>query len=156
MFDTGPRHILREIKETAEDIAARQSRRIHLIAEHHANDVRILRPPEVGGHGIDAEWHDDFHHAVHSWLTGEPQGYYVDFGKIADFPKLFERTYLLDGCYSRYRDRQHGAPAGDVSGDHFVICIQNHDQVGNRPRGERLSTLLTPSAQRLAASLMLL
>jgi maltooligosyltrehalose trehalohydrolase len=93
---------------------------------------------------------------VHAHLTGERQGYYVDFGAVRDFPRLFEKTFLLDGIHSRLRDRRHGAPVGDLPGDCFVVSIQNHDQVGNRAAGDRLSTLLPPPAARLAASLMLL
>jgi maltooligosyltrehalose trehalohydrolase len=156
IYDIGPRHILRAIKEAGTRAAGRLERRVHIIAESNLNDARLLQPPEVGGHGLDAQWHDDFHHAVHSYLTGERQGYYADFGRADDFPKLFEKTFLLDGCYSRYRDRCHGAPVGDLLGDQFVISIQNHDQVGNRARGERLSRLLSSPAQRLAASLLLL
>jgi maltooligosyltrehalose trehalohydrolase len=156
IYDMSPRHILREIKEAADAAAARQGRRVHVIAESNLNDVRILQPPERGGDGLDAQWSDDFHHAVHSHLTGERQGYYVDFGKACDFAKLFERTFILDGVYSLFRERRHGAPAGDLPGDSFVIAIQNHDQVGNRARGDRLSTLVSRPAQRLAASLMLL
>jgi len=156
IYDMGPRHILCEIKEVADDTAARLGRRAHVIAESNLNDVRLLRAPDLGGYGLDAQWNDDFHHVVHSYLTGERAGYYLDFGKIEDFPKTFEQTFLLDGGYSTFRDRRHGAPVGDLPGDRFVISIQNHDQVGNRARGERLSTLLSPPAQRLAACLMLL
>jgi maltooligosyltrehalose trehalohydrolase len=168
IYDAAPRHILRDIKETA-DMAARSSsrssspnregvvqRHVHVIAESNLNDVRLLQAPERGGYGLDAQWNDDFHHVVHSYLTGERQGYYGDFGEIQHFTKLFEKTFVLDGTYSRFRDRRHGAPAYDMTGDRFVISIQNHDQIGNRARGDRLSTMLRAPAQRLAASLMLL
>src|SRR5262249_29651900 len=124
--------------------------------EHLLNDVRVLESPERGGHGVDVEWNDDFHHAVHAFLTGERQGYYADFGAARDFPKLLEQTFILDGSYSRYRERRFGAPAGGLPGDRFVVSIQNHDQVGNRARGDRLSALLDWPARRLAASLLLL
>jgi maltooligosyltrehalose trehalohydrolase len=157
IHDAGPVHLLREIKETADAAAARFGRRAHVIAEDLRNDVRITRPPERGGHGLDAQWNDDFHHAVHACLTGERQGYYQDFGPVCDLPRLLERTFLLDGAPSRYRGRPFGAPAGDEPGDRFVVYLQNHDQVGNRARGDRLGTLLkSPVRQRLAASLLLL
>jgi maltooligosyltrehalose trehalohydrolase len=156
IYDMSPLHILREIKETADESAVRQGRCVHVITESNLNDVRLLRPPESGGYGLDAQWNDDFHHCVHSYMTGERQGYYLDFGKVDDFPKLFEQTFTLDGVYSRFRDRRHGAPVGDLPGDRFVISIQNHDQVGNRARGERLSALLSPPSLRLSACLMLL
>jgi maltooligosyltrehalose trehalohydrolase len=156
MHDAGPVHILRAIKEAADAGAVRLGRRACIIAESLLNDVRILRPPDEGGYGLDAEWNDDFHHAVHALLTGERQGLYVDFGRIADFPKLLERTFILDGGYSAYRRRHYGAPAGDLPGDRFVVSVQDHDHVGNRARGDRLDTLVGQPARRLAASLLLL
>ena len=137
-------------------MASGLGRQVHVIAESDLNDVRLLRSPACGGYGLEAQWSDDFHHTVHAYLTGESQGYYVDYGRREDFPTLLEQVFILDGCYSRYRDRRHGAPANDLSGDRFVVCIQNHDQVGNRAIGERLGSLVSPPAQRLAASLMLL
>jgi maltooligosyltrehalose trehalohydrolase len=156
IYDMGPRHILRQIKETADATAALRGGRVHVIAESSSNDVRLLESVQLGGLGLDAQWNDDFHHMVHGRLTGERQGYYADFGEARDFPKLFEQTFILDGIHSRFRERRHGAPAGDMSGDRFVIAIQNHDQVGNRARGDRLSVLVSPPAQRLAVSMMLL
>jgi maltooligosyltrehalose trehalohydrolase len=156
IYDMSPRHIFRVIKETANACAAASGRRVQVIAESDLNDVRLLLPPERGGYGLDAQWSDDFHHAVHAYLTGERQGYYVDFGNVNDFPKLLEKTFIRDGGHSKCRDRKHGAPTGDLPGDRFVVSIQNHDQIGNRAYGERLSKLLTPPAQRLAASMMLL
>ncbi len=152
--DMSAHHILQDIKSAADEAA--EGRRVHVIAESSLNDVRILRSVEKGGFALDAQWNDDFHHMVHSYLTGERQGYYRDFGDAEDFPKLFERAFVLDGRYSAFRDRRHGAPIGDLSGDRFAVSIQNHDQVGNRARGDRLSTLIGPPAQRLAASMMLL
>jgi maltooligosyltrehalose trehalohydrolase len=156
IFDASPTHILRAIKETADEVAARRRRRIAVIAESDLNDVRLLLPPERGGYGLDGQWSDDFHHAVHAYLTGERQGYYADFGAAQDFPRLLEQTFLHAGTYSKHRDRRHGASAGELPGDRFVVSIQNHDQVGNRAGGDRLVTLLRPPAQRLAASLLLL
>lgn len=156
IYDCSPRHILQEIQETADAVASGLGRQVHVIAESDRNDVRLLRSPERGGYGLEAQWSDDFHHTVHAYLTRESQGYYVDYGRREDFPKLLEQVFILDGCYSHHRDRCHGAPASGLSGDRFVVCIQNHDQVGNRATGERLGTLMSPPAQRLAASLLLL
>jgi maltooligosyltrehalose trehalohydrolase len=156
IYDFSPYHILRAVKDVAARVADRTGRRIQVIAESDLNDVRLLLPPERGGCGLDAQWSDDFHHAVHASLTGERQGYYADFGPAGDFPRLLEQTFLHAGTFSRHRNRRHGAPAGGLPGDRFVVSIQNHDQVGNRARGDRLGTLLRPEAQRLAASLMLL
>ncbi len=157
MHDAGPVHILRQIKEAADGAAARLGRRALVVAEHLRNDVRVVRQPEQGGHGLDAQWNDDFHHAVHAFLTGERQGYYQDFGPARDLPRVLEGAFILEGGFSRYRGRPFGAPAGDVPGDRFVSYVQNHDQVGNRARGDRLTTLLSdPARLRLAASLLLL
>ncbi|AWM41608.1 Malto-oligosyltrehalose trehalohydrolase [Gemmata obscuriglobus] len=156
IFDISPVHILTEIKREADRAAAPLGRPFHVIAESLLNDVRIVLPPDRGGYGLDAEWNEDFHHAVVAFLTGERHGKYVDFGPAADLPRVLERTYLLDGRYSRHRGRRWGASAGDVPGDRFVVGVQNHDHVGNRARGERLAALAGPPVQRLAASLMLL
>jgi maltooligosyltrehalose trehalohydrolase len=155
IYDFGARHILADIKKAAQG-AAGDRRHVYVVAESDLNDVRLLLPPERGGYGLDAQWSDDFHHTVHAYLTGEKDGYYEDFGAVKLFPKVFERTFAHDGCYSRYRGRSHGAPIGNLSGDRFVVCIQNHDQIGNRALGERLGTLISAPAQRLAASLLLL
>jgi maltooligosyltrehalose trehalohydrolase len=156
IFDLGPRHILCDIQDTAEAISHRHGRWVHIVAESDLNDVRPLLPRQQGGYGLAAQWSDDFHHTVHAYLSGEQQGYYIDYGRAQDFPKLFEEAFVLDGGYSIHRDRSHGAPVAGLTGDRFVVCIQNHDQVGNRAVGERLGTLISPPAQRLAVSLLLL
>jgi maltooligosyltrehalose trehalohydrolase len=156
IFDHSPRHILREIKEAADDEAARLGRPVHIIAESNLNDARLLDRAELGGYGLSAQWSDDFHHAVHALLTGERQTYYADFGGVEQLVKALNDTFVLDGTYSTFRGRRHGAPAGAHSGSRFVISIQNHDQIGNRPGGERFGKLLGPSQQRLAAGLLLL
>jgi maltooligosyltrehalose trehalohydrolase len=156
IFDASPRHILCDIKATAEAVGQARGWAAQVVAESDLNDVRLLLPPERGGYSLDAQWSDDFHHVVHTVLTGEQQGYYMDYGRVQDLPTLLTETFVLSGNYSRYRDRCHGAPVGDLSGERFVVCLQNHDQVGNRAIGERLGNLLSPPAQRLAASLLLL
>jgi maltooligosyltrehalose trehalohydrolase len=157
LHDAGPVHVLRQIKEAADGAAARLGRHAHVIAEDLRNDVRVVRPAGQGGHGLDAQWNDDFHHAVHAYLTGERQGYYQDFGPARDLPRVLEQTVVLTGGFCRYRGRPFGATAGDVPGDRFVAYLQNHDQVGNRARGDRLAALLnSPARQRLASSLLLL
>ena len=156
IYDFGARHILQDIKEAAEEAAQGRGYPAHVIAESDLNDVRILLPKDRGGYGLDAQWSDDFHHVLHTLLTGERQGYYADYGDPEQLRKVLEETFALDGCYSRHRDRSHGAPAAGLPGDRFVGCIQNHDQVGNRAVGERLGALVSPPAQRLAAALLLL
>jgi maltooligosyltrehalose trehalohydrolase len=127
-----------------------------VIAEIDANDPRWVQPREVGGYGLDAHWSDDFHHAVHVALTGERNGYYADFAGPGTVAKVFAERYVNDGRYSPHRRRRHGRPAVDLPADRFVVAIQNHDQTGNRARGERLATLVSPQALRLAAALLLL
>jgi maltooligosyltrehalose trehalohydrolase len=156
IFDSRPCHLLREIKEVAEHIAVRTGRGVHIIAENLVNDVRMVRAPERGGYGLDAEWNEDFHHALHAYLTGERHGKYMDFGAAGCLAHVLERTFHLDGIHSRYRGRLWGAPDEGLAGYHFVIGVQNHDHVGNRPRGDRLAALVSPPQQRLAASLLLL
>jgi maltooligosyltrehalose trehalohydrolase len=156
IYDLSPVHILRAIKDAVAEVGRQVGRAVHVVAESDLNDPRLLFPPERGGCGLDAQWSDDFHHAVHTLLTGERQGYYQDFGGAEDVARVLEQPFLYAGRYSTFRDRCHGAPTGDLSGDRFVINIQNHDQVGNRARGDRLDTLLRPPARRLAASLLLL
>ena len=118
----------------------------------------MLYPPDRGGYGLDAQWSDDFHHAVHAFLTGERAGYYVDFGEAEHLAKAFERPFVYAWDYSPFRGRKHGAPPEGLAGDRFVVCLQNHDQVGNRAPGDRLNTLLGLAGrkQRLAAGLLLL
>jgi maltooligosyltrehalose trehalohydrolase len=127
-----------------------------VIAESSLNDPRLVRSPTQGGYGLDGQWNDDFHHAVHAALTGERMGYYVDFGGTADVAKALADRFVLDGRYSTFRRRRHGAPARDIPADRFVVAIQNHDQVGNRAAGDRLTTLVSFEHAKLAAALCLL
>ncbi len=113
-------------------------------------------PSVSGGCGLDAMWNDDFHHAVHALLTGERHGYYADYGQPEQLVKALNQTFVYDGCRSASRDCCYGTEVHDRAGDHFVVSIQNHDQVGNRVWGDRVGTLLSPAQQRLAAGLLLL
>jgi maltooligosyltrehalose trehalohydrolase len=157
IFDFGARHILRGIKERADEVARRIGRIVHVIAESDLNDPRLLLPAERGGYELDGQWADDFHHTIHALLTGERRGYYADFGAARQIAEAFRSPFVYAGDYSKHRERTHGAPPDGLAGDRFVVCIQNHDQVGNRPRGERLIGLLGSwEKQRLASSLLLL
>lgn len=156
IFDFGAHHILAEIAEAAHALAGRLRRRVQVIAESDLNDPRLVRRPERGGYGLDAQWSDDFHHAIHVALTGERGGYYADFGGVAPVAKALRDRFVYDGRRSAYRRRRHGAPATDLPADRFVVAVQNHDQVGNRARGDRLSTLVCFERQKLAAALLLL
>jgi maltooligosyltrehalose trehalohydrolase len=135
--------------------AEQQGRRAFLIAESDLNDPRMIRPRSKGGHGMDAQWLDDFHHALHTLLTGERRGYYADFGDPEQLARSFREGFVYTGQYSTARKQRHGASADDESFDQFITFIQNHDQVGNRMMGDRLSALLSFEAQKLAAGALL-
>jgi maltooligosyltrehalose trehalohydrolase len=156
IYDLGARHVLADVAAAGREIAARDGRHVHVIAESDLNDPRLLREPERGGYGLDAQWADDFHHAAHALLTGERQGYYADFGEPEQLRRAFETPFVYAGDYSPSRERSHGAPPDGLAPDRFVVCVQNHDQVGNRAAGDRFGTLLPPERRRLAASLLLL
>ena len=159
IFDFQARHILAELTARVHALAKEVDRMVQVIAESDLNDPRLLRPVDRGGFAMDAQWSDDFHHAVHVALTGESAGYYEGFahyGGVAALADALERRFVFQGQYAPHRRRRHGAPATDVSADHFIISIQNHDQVGNRATGDRLSALVPPDALRLAAALLLL
>ena len=157
IYDLGARHILRAIQDVADEVAHQTGRDVHIVAESDQNDPRLLLPAEYGGHGLGGQWADDFHHAVHAFLTGERRGYYADYGSAQQLAKALQTPFVYAWDYSPHRGRKHGAPADGLPGERFVVCIQNHDQVGNRAVGDRLSTLLaSPVKQRLASSLLLL
>jgi maltooligosyltrehalose trehalohydrolase len=156
IYDFGARHVLAELADRVHEQAARLRRRVQVIAESDLNDPKLVRSPDCGGYGLDAQWSDDFHHAVHVALTGEHSGYYADYQGVADIAKALERRFVHDGTYAVFRRRRHGAPATDVPADRFVVFIQNHDQVGNRATGERIATLVSPEQCKVAASLLLL
>jgi len=158
IFDRGPRHILAEVAEVAHAEAAKLGRKAHVFAETDQNDApRYLLPVDQGGYGLDGHWTDDFHHAAHTALTGESDGYYLDFADgPASLSKAFSHVFVNDGCYSPFRERRHGTGATEFSGDRFVAFTQNHDQVGNRVRADRQAASLAPAAVRLAAGILLL
>ncbi|MFO0906529.1 MAG: malto-oligosyltrehalose trehalohydrolase [Pirellulales bacterium] len=154
--DRSPVHLLAELRQAAEDESRNANREIHLIAESDQNDSRLVAPCETGGLGLSAQWNDDFHHCVHALVTGERDGYYADFqDPPAQLAKALERVFVYDGVYSEVRQAWHGRPVSARHGARFVAYIQSHDQVGNRPLGERLAVLTTPGQLRLAASLLL-
>jgi len=155
IYDCSAKHILAELQEEVQELAAEQKRWVVLIAETNQNDVRLVAPPEAGGYGLDGAWSDDFHHSVHALLSGERDGYYIDFGEVAHLAKAAESVFVYDGCYSPFHRRRHGNRVGDLPRSRFVTSVQNHDQVGNRPRGDRLATILAPAQLRLAAGLLL-
>lgn len=156
IYDASPRHILAEIQQAVQREAARAGRTALVIAETSANDARLVHPAQRGGYALDGIWSDDFHHSVHTLLTGQRDGYYLDFGQPRHLAKALAAGFVYDGCYSPFRQRRHGSSAADIEPHKLIVCIQNHDQVGNRARGERLAALVPPAAQRLACGLLLL
>ena len=155
IFDQSALHIGEEIAGAVHRLGEELGRRLVVTAESDLNDPRLVRSVAEGGHGMDAAWSDDVHHAIHAALTGERSGYYADFGDPAALARVLRDPYLYAGGYSRARDRRHGRPTGELPGDRFVACIQNHDQVGNRARGERLAHLVSPGRARIGAALLL-
>ncbi len=155
IYDFGAHHILDELSEAFQNQARLLERQAWIIAESDLEDVRIINPRAAGGYALDAQWHDDFHHALYTLLTGEQQGFLMDFGKLADLAKSIREGFVFDGKYSRYRQRRYGSSSKNRPGEQFVGFIQNHDQVANTSRGQRLSTLVSPEQPKLAAVLTL-
>jgi maltooligosyltrehalose trehalohydrolase len=154
IFDTSPVHVLTELAEAAREEAGRLGRPVHIVAESHDNDRRIVEPAARGGLGLDAVWSDDFHHAVHVRLTGERGGYYADFAGGRGLARAVAEGFAYQGEPSEYFGRPRGTPSTDLPGERFVIAIQNHDQVGNRAVGDRLSTVVSFAAVKVAAALL--
>jgi maltooligosyltrehalose trehalohydrolase len=156
IFDFSAVHFLAELQTHISRAAKRLGRPVTLVAESDLNDARVLLRGERGGYGIRAQWSDDFHHSLHTLLTKEKQGYYDDFGQVADLGDVLRDGWLYQGQYSAFRKRQHGNSPHGIARSSFVVCAQNHDQVGNRALGERLSQLVSFEAQKLAAGVVLL
>ncbi len=156
IYDMSARPFLQELAEETEKYSEHMGRKRYLFAESDLNDVRIIRPRELGGFAIDAQWSDDLHHCVHTGLTSESSGYYEDFGEMEQLVKCLREGFVYSGQYSKYRKRRHGNVALDRPGVQFVVCSQNHDQVGNRMLGDRLASLVSFEAQKLAPSIILL
>ena len=156
IFDFSPKHLLQEIAEAVHKQADRLGRRVVVIGESDLNDPRVVRAVEEYGYGLDAQWSDDFHHAVHAALTGETIGYYSDFGDTEWIAASLREPFAYDGRRSLHRKRKHGGSSAGLPRERFVVAIQNHDQVGNRAAGDRLSTTLTAEQFRLATALLLL
>lgn len=153
IFDMSALHFLEELSSAVDQFSRDKGRNKFVIAESDLNDPRIITPGERGGYGIHAQWCDDLHHSVHAFLTGERKGYYQDFGKLEDIAKALKKGYVWDGKYSSFRKRRHGRSSAEIRGDRLVGFIQDHDQVGNRARGERLDHLVGKGMSMCAAAL---
>jgi maltooligosyltrehalose trehalohydrolase len=156
-IDRSAIHFLEQLSSEVETLQAELGRRLVLIAESDLNDPRIVTPREAGGLGIDAQWSDDFHHALFAVLCPKERGgYYADFGSLAQLAKALERAFVYDGIYSAYRKRIHGRPAGSLSQHRFLGYIQTHDQVGNRAVGDRINHVAGLERAKIAAAIYLL
>jgi len=156
IFDCSACPFLRELADVVHAAAEHFGRRIHLIAESDLNDTRLVRSPRSFGFGLDAQWNDEYHHIIHALLTGERDGYYTDYDSLLQLARAWREGFIFTGQYHRHRRRRHGHPSADIDPPRFVVFIQNHDQVGNRMRGERLSALVDLESCKLAAALVLL
>jgi maltooligosyltrehalose trehalohydrolase len=149
-------HFLEQLSQEAEELSAHLGRYLFLIAESDLNDPRVIRSRDAHGFGMDAQWSDDFHHALFSLMTGQADGYMADFGSFTDLATALNEGYVYSGDHSGYRGRRHGRRVLGLSGHHFVVFCENHDQVGNRAKGERIGHLVSPGMQKIAAALMML
>ncbi len=155
--DTRALTILEEFAITAAEVEERTGRPVTLIAESDLNDPELIRERSQHGYGLDAQWDDDVHHAMHANLTGELTGYYADFAGPGSLVKVFERGYFHDGTYSSFRERHHGRPLdADIPFTRLVAFSQDHDQIGNRAAGDRLTATLGQGSLAVAATLTLL
>ena len=157
LHDESPVHLLEEMAIEVAALSAHQGRPLSLIAESDLNDARLVTPREAGGHGLEAQWSDDFHHAVHVALTRETTGYYADFEPLAALAKVMERGFFHDGTFSSFRGRDHGVAVDTAAMPtwRLVVCSQNHDQIGNRAVGDRITDALDDDQLACAALLTL-
>ena len=157
LVDRSPKHLLQEMAEETDALSAFLGRPLSLIAESDLNDPKLITPREAGGYGLPAQWSDDFHHAVHVALTGEVTGYYADFAKLESLAKVLTKGFYHDGTFSSFRERKHGGPVDteNMPAWRLVVANQNHDQIGNRAIGDRLSATLDYGQLAIAAVLTL-
>lgn len=157
-IDLSSVHFLEQISSEVERLSSTLAREFFLIAESDLNDPRIIRTREAYGYGMDAQWSDDFHHALFTILyqpENQSHGYYADFGSLRDLEKALQQSYVYDGNYSGHRKRHHGRPPSGLAAHHFIHFDQNHDQVGNRAKGERLEHLVGMDAAKVSAGILL-
>lgn len=149
-------HVLEELGRRVHDLAGPLRRPLFVIAESDLNDPKMVRSPDAGGFGLDAVWADEFHHALRAVLTGVTDGYYADFGTLELLSKALSQAWVYTGEFSPYRRRVHGRPPVGVGGERFVVFLQNHDQVGNRAIGDRLTDVVSIGRAKIGAALVLL
>lgn len=156
IFDMSAKHFLRQLEEEVKKYSYDSQRECILIAESSLNNPLIVSPQESGGFGLDAQWHDELHHALYTILIDERIGYYVDFGKMSDLAKAMSEGFVYSGQYSEFMKKSHGSSSKHIQARRFVVFLDNHDQTGNRPRGERFGMLVSPEAYKVAAGTILL
>ncbi|MFP4442082.1 MAG: malto-oligosyltrehalose trehalohydrolase [Spirochaetia bacterium] len=154
IFDHTAVHFLEELTQEVRRLEKITGKKKYLIAESDLNDPRIVREQGAGGYGMDAQWSDDFHHALHSVLTGEQDGYYEDYGSFHHLAQAFLNPFIYSGEYSAHRGRRHGRDPDRLGGEKFLAYIQNHDQIGNRAAGDRISHLAGTGGAKIAAALV--
>lgn len=156
LIDESPEHLLAQLARETAQLSRELGRPLSLVAESDLNDVTMITPVADGGLGMTAQWADDVHHAIHAWLTGERQGYYVDFGSEDALRKVLTNGFLHDGTFSTFRGKTWGKPVPSATDGHrFVAAASNHDQVGNRALGDRPSARLSPGELAISAALLL-
>jgi len=157
LVDLGATHLLEQLSAEVDALSTQLRRPLTLVAESDQNDPRTVLTRDAGGYGMTAQWDDDVHHALHAALTGERQGYYADFGSLPVLAKALSSGFVHDGGWSSFRGRPHGRPVdrSRIPGYRFVVSLQNHDQVGNRALGDRLSTLVSAGSLKVGAALLL-
>jgi maltooligosyltrehalose trehalohydrolase len=155
IIDTSAVPFLQQLAMEIEELSAHLGRHLYLIAESDLNDPRVVRPSELGGFGLHAQWSDDFHHSLHAMLTRERAGYYGDFGTMNDLAKAICQPFVYAGRLSNYRARPHGRPAVEISGHRFITFQQNHDQIGNRAQGDRLCMVINRDKLKIGAAIVL-
>jgi maltooligosyltrehalose trehalohydrolase len=156
IMDMSAHPFLEELAERVKAFSLEQGRDFYLIAESNLNDSKLILPPAQHGYGLDAQWLDDYHHCVHSLLTGESDGYFADFGQLKQLAKCLQEGFVYTGEYSRFRKRRHGNSSKGIPAEKFIVFTKNHDQIGNRMRGERMCSLVSFEGAKLHAAVTLL
>lgn len=156
IYDTGAVHFWKLVHDKIKTFENRHGRKFWIIAESDYNSPKVVRHPEAGGYGFDAQWLDDFHHALYVLLHPEGRERYADFGLMEQLAKAYTDGFVHSGEYVKFRKRKHGASSGGLAGDKFIAFNQNHDQIGNRVRGERLSMLTGFRQMKMAAAALFL
>lgn len=155
IIDRGAHHFLEELSEKIDALEQKTQRKYVIIAESDLNDTRLIKDYSKGGYALEGQWVDDFHHSLHTVLTSEDAGYYKDYGSLDLLSKAYKQAFVYDGIYSRFRKKSVGNSPKGLQKSHFVVSLQNHDQVGNRVLGERIASLVSFEKLKLAAGVYL-